>query len=191
MLLRQYPKQNQSLLPTCSNAPFNRPRACVHRNSPRGVDLSKVEGCRNVLEFDINMVAPYNGYPVSATVERGSPRVYPRSQGPTTLYAVDDLISSRAPRHVVSISNASYRNSYCSVCSLAWFYLSCTVYTSRLLRCNTLCFSRTVQHTLVRCRLEFPHAQARVFSNVTVGEHIIIYLNFQPLRRFINPSLSG
>lgn len=32
----------------------------------RGVDLSRVERCRDVVDFDTHMVAPYNGYAVSA-----------------------------------------------------------------------------------------------------------------------------
>lgn len=42
-------------------------RACYTRDAHRGLDISAIERCKNVLDMDTHLVAPYNGYPVSIT----------------------------------------------------------------------------------------------------------------------------
>lgn len=56
----------------------------------RGLDLSKVESTGDVLEFDTNMVAPYNGYKVGGhnISERGLRRVNPPSPTPRSLISL-------------------------------------------------------------------------------------------------------
>lgn len=45
------------------------PRYPEPPNACRGLNVSAIEACKNVLDIDTHLVAPYNGYPVSGKTE--------------------------------------------------------------------------------------------------------------------------